>query len=46
MNYELANAIKNNMNRLGFTAAAEDFVSRARFYTDRELERIGRSWGV
>jgi hypothetical protein len=36
--------IQKAMQRAGFTAAAEDFPARARFYSPREMLRLERYW--
>lgn len=44
MDVDLARAIQRQMERNGFHAAAEQFMDRARFYSERELSRLGRIW--
>ena len=44
MDTELARRIQRQMNSEGFHAAAEDFMSRTRLYSERELNRIARFW--
>lgn len=41
---ERAKKIQRTMLRLGYTAAAEEFLERAAMYTTREFERIERVW--
>lgn len=44
MEDRVSDRISAAMNKAGFTAAAENFYERVRFYSERELARIERFW--